>query len=231
MSRFNQYINENNQVMEIIENIRKKCKPYLKEYNRYFRNNQFFYQLYSGRNTSTNYMKVKVRKNRTPKDMLPETHNFLDLLFKERFRIKARSESVFCTGNRRVAEKYGKTFVIFPVGKYEILWSDKVNDLYSYIDTESLFLDNIEYVAIHGCYNGYTDVEFKNCVETRTKELEKIRKDGLEDIVSEYNKGNLFKAIHSGNEIMLVCNKYIAVLESFFIKNIKLFIDYLYNDG
>lgn len=56
---------------------------------------------------------ITIRKNRRPVHMNPEKHKRLDRLFSE-LGIKAtRSNSIFCTTSKTIADDWGKTHIIF----------------------------------------------------------------------------------------------------------------------
>ena len=69
-----------------------------------------------------------VRTNRRPMDMSDDMHNKIDEFFLKKFGWRARSNVVFCKGNKR---KKIFSFLLFPIGKFKFLWSPKVNDLYN----------------------------------------------------------------------------------------------------
>lgn len=172
--KFYNYINEedvefDNRDKKIIEYM-EKCKPFLKDWKKC--NTDLL--LMSGRKKSENYFIGTVRKNRRPKNTKKEIHDNLNKLFKEKFGVEARGNSLFCTSLYSDAGGYGDAYVIFPIGKYKIIWSKDVGDLYIYLS-----------------YLG----KGKN----------------LEDVVETYEMGNLCDALNSENEIMLVCDQYLAL--------------------
>lgn len=67
---------------------------------------------------------------RKPKDTHPNVHNIADAWFEEKFDIKARSRTIFCSTDREQAQTYGKTFeVSFPEkADYKLLFSCNVAD-------------------------------------------------------------------------------------------------------
>ncbi|WP_415396242.1 hypothetical protein [Sulfurimonas sp. CS5] len=72
---------------------------------------------------------ITTRKNRKPKHLPLELHEKVDEYFFNKFGIKFRSQSVFCTGKMKSALDYGKVAIIEPVGHFEICWSPKCYDL------------------------------------------------------------------------------------------------------
>lgn len=134
--RFKEYLNEQNDgnIKEILEKIKKDCQPFLKDLKKASPLDDL---LYSGRKKSESAFKGTVRKNRNPKDTPLDVHNWLDNWFEENFGIKARSNSIITTGDSDVAKGYGNLYVIFPIGNYEIIWSPRINDLYTKLYYES----------------------------------------------------------------------------------------------
>ena len=128
--RLQQYLNEDI-VKERIELIEKNCQPFLKQMKSVnFKNGDL---LYSGRKSSDEFNKKRVRKDRNPTDTPIKFHNWLDDWFYKKFGIRARSNSVFCTGDTDVIETYGNQYVIFPIGKFKIIWNSQLKDLFNIV--------------------------------------------------------------------------------------------------
>jgi hypothetical protein len=86
--------------------------------------------LYSGRGRNDVFFIDKIRTNRAPKDTPQDIHEDLDDAFNKKFGINARSNSLFCTGDISQASGYGKVYIIFPQGSYNVIWNDDVSDLF-----------------------------------------------------------------------------------------------------
>lgn len=128
--RLKAYLNESYTTTEdVINMIKNNClRSYLVQTKGRF--------LYRGMRTVRDIEEVKPRTDRYPKDMPGDLHDKLDDLFKRKFRWKARSEGVFVTGNIREAREYGTECIFFPIGKFEYIWSSRVDDLYSKLEDE-----------------------------------------------------------------------------------------------
>jgi len=129
--RLKQFINEssgNTSLEEILDLLWTKCNPFLKDL---LTNGTFTGFMYSGRNDKRDIIKRKVRKDRYPKDTPPVVHEALDEIFDKEFGWKARSNAVFCTGDYNQAKEYGNVYMIFPVGKYKLLYNRNIKDLYA----------------------------------------------------------------------------------------------------
>jgi len=112
---------------DLVQLIKKNCKPFLSEFDIY--DNPIYRG--SNRNMADNiFMKVRSRKRRKPKDTPMFLHNILDDLFNKYFGWKARSEGIFVTHNRSMANNFGWSVLFFPKGKYEYIWNPDIEDLY-----------------------------------------------------------------------------------------------------
>ena len=125
------YINEssgNTSIEEILDLLWKNCKPFLNDLisTPYFRDFMF-----SGRKGSKDIIRKPIRTRRDSKDTPVNIHKALDNVFYNHYGWRARSNAIFCTGSHSDATEYGDTvYMIFPVGKYKILYNKSINDLY-----------------------------------------------------------------------------------------------------
>ena len=192
--RLYKYINEQldyteDDIDEIISVIQKNCKPYLKDVKTKYGDNF----LLSGRRKYQGFFnKKKIRKMRVPKDTPMEIHKFMDNWFYKKFGIKFRSNSLFCFFDEDLALSYGYVYIIFPIGKYNILSSTEVGDLYALL--------NAKFTSTLTWKHGEFKEDYK---EQKLKEIEEF----LE------NKANykLNQLADIDNEVMLNCNEYYAL--------------------
>jgi len=113
----------------ILEILWKKCNPFLKDLIKPNWNGDF---LYSGRGEHKDVIMInKVRMNRRPSDMEEELSDAFDSALYNRFGFYARSNAIFCTGDKKEAKRYGNVYMIFPVGKYKFVYSENIKDLYT----------------------------------------------------------------------------------------------------
>lgn len=107
---------------EIVELIKRNCGPYLLQWpvNPVFR---------GVKGKPDKAFKQSVRSDRKPRDSSLETHNAIDDWFLKKFGFKARSETVFVTGDYKTAKKYGKVYAVFPIGEFKFVWSPDIKDL------------------------------------------------------------------------------------------------------
>lgn len=198
MTKFKNYVNEELDEEKLVQ-LLKPCKPFINDWKK----TNSFGCLYSGRRGATKkWFEKKVRKDRKPLSTPVEIHNIIDKRFQEAFGIKARSQTVFCVSDINTAKEYGVPYYIFPKGKYEIIWSNTIDDLYTNLT---------EWIAFH-------EPELKDMpvLERLNKDFESHKKyfDYLKNkfpVKKLYQKGNLKQALKTGYEIMLYCNEYVGI--------------------
>jgi len=131
--KFKRYLIEEytiHDVTVIVNHINNDCKRYLGQLEDY--NIRKEEMLTSGRVIPVKVFGEKtIRKDRTPRDMPVNLHKWVDEWFHTKFGIKARSETIFCVSDGVSASNYGEPYLIFPIGEFDIIWSDKVVDLYN----------------------------------------------------------------------------------------------------
>ena len=169
--KFKEYILENEDIDSIISKIKNNCQPFLKDWLPI--NKKIIGQeaaLYSGRrgeNTKIVFRKLNVRKNRKPSMTNGITHKYLDEIFDELFKIKARSQCLFATSSYQQSTMYGYPYIVFPIGRYEVIWSSNVPDLYtSLVDAALQFGD---YDELYDFINNadYKKGNLKNAIYSR----------------------------------------------------------------
>ena len=226
--RLFKFINESN-FNEYYEKIKKECSLYLK--------NNKGNILYSGRDFNDIIVKSKVRKDRRPLSTSRKTHNNLDKIFNDIFGVRLRSESVFCTLNYRVANSYGRPYVIFPIGEYTFYWSTVLNDLYTKIkdfytitnllvdDDYSLFIlyyisnkedyiknkSDEKIIDILKTNHGYEEEDAINLLKELKKKIDTDYNFVKKEIKSLYVSDKMLDETLDDEEIMLVCDEYYAI--------------------
>jgi len=189
--RFKQYLTEGiKSKKEILALIEKDCKPFLAGWRK-LKIDEF---LLSGRQSKTFFAKKQVRKNREPVDTPLDIHKLLDDWFYKKFGVRSRSNAVFCSFDEKIANFYGKPFLVFPISKYKAVSSKIVEDLFDlfYSDT-----DDIE--------NEYSE---------HNGEIIKLLEKGKYTAKLTYHK----------NEIMVTCKEYYIVdysLTDYLLENLK----------
>jgi hypothetical protein len=77
---------------------------------------------------SNNFL-VKTRRDRKPLDTNVEIHKIADDYMLEKFGVRFRSQGVFTLRSESLASFYGNTFMLFPLGKVNYIWSETHMDL------------------------------------------------------------------------------------------------------
>ena len=125
--KFQNYIIEEEEGLNFyIPKIQRECKPFIRDIKGA---SGTLYRLES-RNRDKPIWKKPVRKDRRPLDTTEEIHKAMDNLFLKEFGWRARSQGLFCWARMFSHPAFGMKLV-FPVGNYEYLWSDKVEDLWN----------------------------------------------------------------------------------------------------
>lgn len=118
----------------IASKIRSKCGPFIKANKRSFESGHLLYR--GVRDASAHkigdVLELTVRKDRVPLDSSEIFHNTMNQLLSKYGGIRWRSESLFAVASPTIASSYGPVVVaVFPIGKYQILKSDEVRDVFS----------------------------------------------------------------------------------------------------
>lgn len=212
--RFQRFINEN--VEESLErkkdNIINACQPFLKMLKKTGYN-----FLYSGRQTSKDVYKRKVRKNRRPSDTPQEIHDVVDNIFKREFGVRARGNSMFASVEWRAVRYYGAPYYLFPVGKYKLIWSSKVPDLFAYI--KKTLMDEFNTgVDLGGFFRGIRDDE-----EYFEEVMSFVEMHFEEKVLPTYNETRDTSDIKTPNEIMVITD------EMWLVNSIEISSKYIYD--
>lgn len=110
--------------------IQKNCKQYLKENPDWMTR-----PLYRGMSYRGDIQVKNIRSDRQPTDSNRFFHKLYDEAFIENGYALNRTNSIFCTGDREMAYKYGEAYVIFPMGNFAFVYSPTVKDLYLFSKT------------------------------------------------------------------------------------------------
>lgn len=194
MITFKQYLNEKEGI-DLKTLLERDCEFFLEEvrrngllvrgmhFNGYGKHVDYVHK--NGEEDMIEYHEKTVRTDRKPLDTHPTLHQKLDDWFFENFGQRPRTQAMFCFGDSRsgvdATDHYGTTYAVFPIGKFEYVWSPDVQDLYSQMEEsgDNKYLDS--------------DEDFDEYMK------------GL-----HYRDDNLWKAVTSKNELMVSCKKYYA---------------------
>lgn len=109
--------------------VEKDCKPFLTDLKKFHNHISF---LYRGMNVMGSGVRP-TRQDRLPKHTKPIVAELFDKILYKTFGWKPRSEGLFCSGNLDDVSYYGAEKIIFPIGNYKMLWSQKVNDSFEFM--------------------------------------------------------------------------------------------------
>lgn len=129
--RLYNFLLEQQTTSDIINIIKKDCSYFLE-------NTNVDFPLYRGiwySDVNSNFKKMQVLTNRIPRNTKKEVTKILDESFNDLFKVKARTATLFCTGNEGFAGMYGDLYYIFPINKFDFIWSSKIKDLYIELST------------------------------------------------------------------------------------------------
>lgn len=118
-------VDENNLEEFILNN----CQPYIRE-----NPDWKIDSLYRGIQNESEIKIIQVRKDRRPMDSSEFYHRLYNNAFAANGIAANRSNSIFCSGWAKIAKRYGKVNVVFPIGDFKYAWSPTINDLYPYTD-------------------------------------------------------------------------------------------------
>lgn len=110
-----------------LDMIKKDCKPFLDDL-RFVPHNIKDRHLYRGTGSVSPFLDKNVRQDRKPLDSSVWWQKALNAEFQKKFKVRARSAGVFCKSI--TPSGYGIDYMLFPKGKYFLLWSSKVHDAY-----------------------------------------------------------------------------------------------------
>lgn len=216
--------------MELWNAIDKDCSKFIKQANETLYRGAY----YDG---DLGIIKADIRQDREPRGTLLHVHDLMNYSFKEVFGLPLRSCTLFCTGSRDVAEEYGDVYIIYPSNDFQVYWSPYVDDLLGVPDDAAFRLASPEaqmLLSFTGKTVGSWSLFESNCrkypklKELANEEFSEVLKTKNEEkifrAVSEkypdalipwirkvYKKGDINRAMRSGNEIMLDASFYYAV--------------------
>jgi len=217
--RLTRYLKEADMSLEdIITILKRDCKPILNT----LKNGKWF--LWRGRKPqgfekgqqildTKDILEVYPRKDRKPTHTVQVDHIALNKAFNEKFGWKVRSEAVFATRKRTEAYIFGMPYLFFPVGKFEFVYSDEIEDLWR-------------------DWSGYRHKQWAPFEKQMKKEhpkwgfqilvseFQKKWEGGLvdkaaKDLMKVYKKTGIKKAVNSGNEIAFRVKSYYIVNADF----------------
>lgn len=209
MQTFAQFLNEKDstdEVRKMAQAVYRDCQPFLKQIPNGKLNK---HSLYRGMRNDAPLLN-RVRKDRQPKDMKREVHEFLDGFFFEDFGVRYRSQAMFCSPSMQMADEYGRVYLIFPKGEFDYSYSPKYHDLW---------VDWRKFVDVSPTFGNDMEPEV-------TKEMVRKFYDAGDYVHNENFPGIWTASNDSGDmvELMVHCDEYYAVpadSEYFFFRTLR----------
>lgn len=188
--RLGKFIIESEDFDDILAKIEVNCKPIIKDIKKAIAlgdlQKKFPFLYRGGMPRSKGFIEITPRKDRRPLDSPVEWHDALNKEFEKKFGVKARSQTVFTKGFTPTG--YGVDYVVLPIGKYYVLWSNSIDDLYEYYKKKKKQKDNIN-----------IELEVEKVVST-------YKKSSIIEVKSAFSREKL-----RSHEIMLFCDRYYSV--------------------
>jgi hypothetical protein len=220
----------------------KNCQPWIEAHNSQL---TLAYRGLRGNQDVVLPSKGEYRTNRVPTDSPAILHKLFDQAIASKGLVANRSNSVFVTGSKDFAKKYGAVFTVFPIGEFNYTWSSAAKDWFmafhkarpeEFVSVKSLseytynrfltlakgdsFFD--KFVAVK------SDDEIVQAFIEYKADVNMLRADDLdpsrikvENIVQDMfgDDGSIWAALKTGNEVMLSAKQgYLYVPEQFFWK-------------
>lgn len=192
--------------------------------------------MWSGRKNNTDYFVKPVRGKRKPLDTDQEMHQGMDDALNKKFGFRGRSNAIFVTGDMSQSFSYGVPYMIFPVGKYQIAYSEIVRDFYFEIKSDNYagyavywilwkHKDEVKDIITKEWTGDPKGLDYdilmrsnrvaKTLLKKYEKETRKAWNGLFDDIAKAYTNKDIKKAILSKYEIMLHCKTYLAISNAF----------------
>lgn len=174
-----------------LDTIFSECKPFINDLKK-CENGSFLVR--GVQDYDIDIKNFPINLNRVPTDMPTWAHDILNDVFYEKFGWSCRG-GIFTygrifTGKESIMEVgYGKSYLLFPVGDYEFVWSSKHRDLYTSLQNDFFESDTMhdDYESEYGeggngsWYYEDIDTETNNII----KAIDIIKSQNMSDEVSE----------------------------------------------
>ncbi len=104
------------------------CAPYIEA----IKGSRAFDLLKHGTKSGPDVWGIRKHEKRIgPRDSDPRLHDAVNDFFVSEFGWDARTDALFASSSWIAPKAYGLIYFVFPVGKFQFLWSPKIEDLWS----------------------------------------------------------------------------------------------------
>lgn len=118
-------------LFNIAEKIKRDCQPYLKQNKNAMISRSLYRGVKTGMDDPLTIQKSVRLDDRRSSDSDARVHDFFNKYFTEIYGAPFRN-AMFASGSPGAASDYGdNVYIVFPIGEFQYLWSDVVDDLYS----------------------------------------------------------------------------------------------------
>lgn len=149
------------------------------------------------------FLHIKVKKDRKPSLSSLRVHEAADDWFFDKFGIRARSQTIFCTSSLQMTKEYGVPHLVFPEGEFQTIHSPKVDDMFIYTGDYSIYR---KYCDMYG-EPEYLDMKREEFISQLDEEtFRTVLYAMLESY--DYRLNDLSGALLSLNEVMVYCDNY-----------------------
>lgn len=115
-----------------------KCGPYIRTLQKVYEKTGRKAPLLRGSVGMPLEQPLKFQPRKQSMNTNPVIHEAANEWFKETFGIAARTDTVFTTTRLEVASDYGSPAYFVPIGKFSFYYSEKIDDMYHYINNRLL---------------------------------------------------------------------------------------------
>lgn len=127
------------QAADIFDILKKNCNPWItvSKWRPIYRGSKMI-------NPYDDFVKIPVRPDKQDPDIPSTIQIKFDSLLKDKGHAALLSNSVHVTGDVNDAKMYGRVFVIFPIGEYQISWSPNVRGLMGALYRDGKQINKVE---------------------------------------------------------------------------------------
>lgn len=184
--RFKQFISEAKKLD--LDRFYEDCAPFLEEIKGVKKDDL---AMHGSKTAPSDWQITTIERRGEARNTPAALHDSMDAFFKQKFGWAARSAAMFVTGEYGQATTYGPVSLVFPIGKFQTLWSPQVYDL----------------------YHTFSDIKDARRRAGQSDQWDDLVRDAAKDAFEQLSKAEwlhnqeLKRALKSSHEIMLFAPK------------------------